>query len=135
MIGALSARGYKIDDRRGRVYARAEICHESSGKNAPSIVIQDGPNDWHAYCHSCERKVSREVAMAIGTMAARSVGGRYVAAHHDEAAAAEYLRARLARCGVCNRGGELIQGKGDYWLCADPRKCAANCRANQKARA
>ena len=136
VIAALSARGYKIDDRRGRVYAKAEICHESSGNNAPSIVIQDGPTDWHAYCHSCERKVSREVSMAIGTRSAGYAPARqgYDARAQSAAGMAAMMADAYRACAVCKHPGALIQGKGDYLLCADPRDCAGNCRANQNLR-
>ena len=101
-LAAAGAAGLRTDAPRRRIFATAAICHAASGKNMASIEVHDGPNGVWAYCYSCERKVSKELAMAIGQ--ARSGGGRtagigqaYTGALDKPGAAAAYLRERLRR--------------------------------------
>ena len=65
---ALVARGFAYDDRKRRFQPTAEICHNASGQHMGALIIDDANTHYgfRAYCHSCARHVTKEVAKVIG---------------------------------------------------------------------
>lgn len=142
VIAALAARGYKVDARRRRFYTTAAICHPASGDNAPSGQIQKGHTRWSAYCFACERKISKEVLMAIGQSAGGYAPARqaFDARQHSAAGAAAMMADayRAAEvCEQCGHNGELRTGYKGARVCADAMPCIhrAGAFTNLKARA
>lgn len=98
VIAALAARGYRVDARRSRVWAKREICHEASMTNQASIIVEDANVTWKAYCYACGVKVSKEIANLIGGGYAggrrQGIGQAYDGGLNTRAGMMAYLRER-----------------------------------------
>lgn len=60
--------GIAYDRKADRFQPRADICHTASGQHMGALVIENAATHYgfRAYCHSCGRHVTKEVARVIG---------------------------------------------------------------------